>query len=318
VLAVVPTGRIELRLKTDFEIWGDDMGGGVVESSEHEERFVLTRAQVTRFLSAIGSRAAIETYDRARPIAYTRTTYFDTDDLVYLQSCTGPVARRLRLREYAMAASLEDTPILSSVACLELKQNAGTARSKVRLQATPTLLRQLIERRGQRDPAFRSLEPLSALATLAQQLAIPSMAPRLTTWYRRAAMTAESGRLRITLDERLTFCRPQVVGVVGAEVAPSPADIIAPGPPRILEIKLWGDRPLWLTWALDGLQPARDFSKFRLGMTEMTRRLHSTGQRYDGGGRVTSTDGDAEAETDADATTAIDINTYFAPTPGTA
>src|SRR6476646_7926573 len=143
---------------------------GVVEAVEHEERFVLTRAQVTRFFTAISGHATIETYDRARPVAYTRTTYFDTDDSVYLQSCEGPIARRLRLREYAMAASLEDTPILSSLACIELKQNAGTARSKVRLQATPTLLRRLIERRGQRDPEFASLEPLSALATLAHQL----------------------------------------------------------------------------------------------------------------------------------------------------
>ena len=285
--------------------------GGVVDSAEHEERFVLTRAQVTRFFAAIGARATLETYDRARPIAYTRTTYFDTDDSRYLQSCAGPVARRLRLREYAMAASLEDAPILSSVACLELKQNAGTARSKVRLQATPTLLRRLIERRGQRDSEAASLEPLSALATLAQELAIPSMAPRLTTWYRRAAMTAESGRLRITLDERLTFCRPQIVGVVGAEVAPSPADVIAPGPARILEIKHWGDRPVWLTWALDGLQPAHDFSKFRTGMAAMTRKLHPVGHPY-------AAEDAAAAALDADGDTAVDITTYFAPSPGTA
>ena len=77
------------------------MGGVVesIESVEHEERFVLTRAQVMRFLTAIGTRAIVETYDRARPIAYTRTTYFDTDDSVYLRSCDSPIARRLRLRE---------------------------------------------------------------------------------------------------------------------------------------------------------------------------------------------------------------------------
>ena len=73
---------------------------GVVESVEHEERFVLTRAQVTRFFAAIGGRATVETYDRERPIAYTRTTYFDTDDAFYLRSCNGRIARRLRLREY--------------------------------------------------------------------------------------------------------------------------------------------------------------------------------------------------------------------------
>src|SRR5262249_49457539 len=121
-------------------------------------------------------------------------------------------------------------------------------------------------------------------------------------------MTAESGRLRITLDERLTFCRPQSVGVVGAEVAPSPADVVAPGPARILEIKYWGDRPLWLTWALSGLQPAHDFSKFRIGMAAMARKLQPLVQPYE----------PADADADADASAALDVTTYFAPHPGTA
>src|SRR4029079_16111865 len=103
-----------------------------------------------------------------------------------------PSARRLRVRECAMAASLEDAPILSPIACLELKQNAGTARSKVRLQASPTLLRHLIERRVQRAPARAALAHISALAALEEALSIASIAPRLTTWYRRASMTAES------------------------------------------------------------------------------------------------------------------------------
>jgi len=285
------------------------MGG--VDPVEHEERFILTRAEVTRFFASIGARATVETYDQARPIAYTRTTYFDTDDSVYLRSCDGPVARRLRLREYAMAASLEDAPILSPIACLELKQNAGTARSKVRLQASPTLLRHLIERRGQRDPAFASLEPLSALATLEKALSTASIAPRLTTWYRRASMTAESGRLRITLDERLTFCRAQIVGVVGAEVAPSPTDVIAPGPARILEVKHWGDRPLWLSWALDGLEPAREFSKFKMGMAALNRKLEA----------LIHPDAEASsstAETGAEETNGAADTTTFAPTVVTA
>jgi hypothetical protein len=286
------------------------MGG--VDPVEHEERFILTRAEVTRFFASIGSRATIETYDLARPIAYTRTTYFDTDDSVFLRSCDGPIARRLRLREYAMAASLEDAPILSAIACLELKQNAGTARSKVRLQASPTLLRHLIELRGRRDPSFESLEPLSALATLGKELSIAGIAPRLTTWYRRASMTAESGRLRITMDERLTFCRAQIVGVVGAEVAPSPTDVIAKGPARILEVKHWGDRPLWLSWALDGLEPAREFSKFKMGMAAINRKLESLVHPDDSAAATSTTTGDAD---ESDAVT--NTNT-FAPTAGTA
>src|SRR3954469_17587666 len=96
---------------------GGDMSG-VVESSEHEERFILTRAQVTQFFATIAAHATVETYDRTRPIAYTRTTYFATDDAVYLRSGDGPIARRLRLREYARAASLEDAPVLSAIAFL--------------------------------------------------------------------------------------------------------------------------------------------------------------------------------------------------------
>ena len=287
---------------------------GVVEAVEHEERFVLTRAQVTRFFAAVGARAAVETYDQARPIAYTRTTYFDTDDSRYLRSCQGSIARRLRLREYAMAASLEDVPVLSATACLELKQNTGTARSKVRIQASPTLLRQLIERRGIRDPAFTSLDQLTALATLEAELATPSIAPRLTTWYRRASLTAESGRLRITLDERLTFCRPQIVGVVGAEVAPSAADVVAPGPARILEIKYWGDQPAWLARALEGLEPAHDFSKFKMGMAAITRKLESLVRPIIDDAAV-----EAEAEADdADGDAAAGETGYFAPNPSTA
>jgi hypothetical protein len=273
---------------------------GVVESSEHEERFILTRDQVTQFFATIGARATLETYDRVRPVAYTRTTYFDTDDSVYLRSCDGPIARRLRLREYAMAASLEDAPVLSAIACLELKQTMGTARSKVRLQASPTLLRRLVDLRGQRDPALASLEPLSALATMEQELATATMAPRLTTWYRRAAMTAESGRLRITLDERLTFCRPQNVGVIGAEIAPNPDDVIAAGPARILEIKHWGERPVWLALALHGLEPAHRFSKFKMGMGAMSQKSGSPDNRH------------------ADADTAMAVDSYFSPNPGTA
>lgn len=265
--------------------------GGVLESAtalprvsyssndpfEQEQRFLLTRAQVTRFFATIGPRATTETYDRTRPIAFTRTTYLDTDDFVYYRSCEGPVSRRLRVREYAMAASLDDAPVLSNVAYIELKQNAGNARSKVRLSAAPALLRRLIERRGELDDDLLPLEPLSALTTIQNELRRPTMAPRLTTWYRRACLSAEEGRIRITLDERLTFCRPQHVDrlgtQIGTEVAPRPEDVIASGPSRILEVKLWGDMPSWLAEGLEGLSPAPHFSKFRMGMMALGQKL---------------------------------------------
>jgi len=246
---------------------------GCNDPFEHEERFLLTRKQVARFLAAIGPRATLEIYDRGKPVSYTRTTYFDTDEFVYFRSCQGPLARRLRVREYAMAASLDEQPVLSGIAFVELKQNAGTARSKVRLSASPELLRRLVDPSAGPDPELVTLEPLSALATIEKEIRMPTMAPRLTTWYRRACMTDETGRVRITLDEHLTFCRPQTIGAVGCPVGLNPDDVIATGPARVLEIKLGGAMPDWLGDALEGLRPAPQFSKFRMGMIAMHQRF---------------------------------------------
>jgi hypothetical protein len=274
------------------------MGGGVlgfrgelsrpaytgVDPFEQERRFILTRSQAVAFYSAIGSRAALELYDKTRPISYTRTTYIDTDDFMYLRSCDGPLARRLRVREYAVASALGETPVLSGIACLELKQNAGNARSKIRLTASPSALRDIIENRGAVSDEMQGLAPLAALRALRAELSTHSMAPRLTTWYRRTCMTGEGGRVRITLDENLTFCRPQAIGAPGEPVEPT--DIIATGPARILEIKHWGEMPDWLARALEGVSPAPSFSKFRVGMLALQQ--HAAGSRMQAERTITS------------------------------
>ena len=118
------------------------------------------------------------------------------------------------------------------------------SRSKVRLSATPTVLRRLIDHQGQYDDPI-AFEQQPAVAVIQQELGHPTMAPRLTTWYRRAALSAESGRIRITLDERLTFCRPQPAGVVGAEVAPTRATS-SPRDLRASRDQAPGPRPAWL------------------------------------------------------------------------
>jgi hypothetical protein len=255
----------------------------VVDPFEHEQRYILTRTQAVAFYAAVGPRASLEVYDRERPISYTRTTYLDSDDFSYFRSCDGPVARRLRVREYASAASVAEPPVLSGICFLELKQNAGTTRSKIRLSAPPAFLRALIERQnlpvsagGRFDlgvPVSSTVdggEPLAALRALQNELSERRMAPRLSTLYRRACLSGEGGRVRITLDENLTFCRPQPVGGAGA-LAP-PADVIASGPARILEIKLWGEMPEWLSRAVEGLSPAPSFSKFRVGMLALKQQ----------------------------------------------
>jgi hypothetical protein len=243
---------------------------------DHEQRFLLSRTEMRRFLQAIAPRAAVEIYDPARPISYTRTTYLDTNDLVYFSAAEGAPARRLRVREYAVAASLEDQPVLSGVAFIELKQHEGAARSKVRLSATPAEIARLIARHDVHQPAGEAAAPWSAIAL---ELSLPTMAPRLATWYRRLCLTGEGRRVRITLDENLTFCRPQAIGDAGAPAAPPAKEIVAAFPARVLEVKYCGEMPVWLQPALEPLETADAFSKFQMGMTALGHGADGRGAR---------------------------------------
>src|SRR5215831_6729237 len=239
---------------------------------ENEQRYVLTRAQVVAFFAAVATRAALELYDRARPVSYTRTTYLDTDDFAYFRSCAGPVARRLRIREYAVAAAPGEAATLSGICFLELKQNSGTARSKIRLCAPPPVLGRIIASAGRLapdDPDLAAVEPLAALKALQDELSSGRMSPCLSTWYRRTCLTGEGGRVRITLDEGLLLSYPQPIGVAGTAVGPR--DVIARGPGRVLEIKHWGATPEWLATAVQGLRPAPNFSKFHIGMLALAQ-----------------------------------------------
>jgi VTC domain len=258
------------------------MGGAVDTNTrssdpfDHEQRFLLSRTEMRRFLQAIAPRAAFEIYDPARPISYTRTTYLDTNDLAYFSSAEGAPARRLRVREYAVATSLKEEPVLSGVAFIELKQHEGPARSKMRLSATPAEIARLIARHDVHQPSPDATTPWSAIAL---ELSLPTMAPRVATWYRRLCLTAEGRRVRITLDENLTFCRPQPIGDRGAPAAPPAREIVAAFPARVLEVKHCGEMPIWLQPALEPLEPADGFSKFQMGMTALGHEADGHGAR---------------------------------------
>jgi hypothetical protein len=240
---------------------------------EREQRFLLTRAQTVTFLRTVASHAAPELHDRARPLSFTRTTYLDSVDLAYLRSCAGRVARRLRLREYALASNLTEAPLLTGLCFLELKQSAGTMRSKIRLAAPARTLERIVD--GSFDANVDLDDDIDdegriALATLRAEVAARRPVPCLTTWYRRSCLSGEEGRVRITLDQGLSFCDPHRLGEAGEDATPS--EIIARGPARILEVKLQGESPLWLAHATAGLPPAPAFSKFQMGMVALRRR----------------------------------------------
>lgn len=242
-----------------------------VDPFERERRFLLSRDQTLTFLTTVRWKCVQERYDRSTALSFTRTTYLDTPDLSYFRSCASGIARRLRVREYAVASTLQEAPHLTGICCLELKQSTGSARSKVRFSGSPRTLRRILRGEAQLDIDDDSPTQLMALSTLRAELAGQSVAPCLTTWYRRTCLTGEDGRVRITLDQDLSFCEPEALGDDdGRSVGPARA--VARGPARILEVKFFGEEPAWLAGATAALTAAPSFSKFRMGMMALQRK----------------------------------------------
>jgi len=240
-----------------------------------ELRFLLTRGETARFLDALDGRTQIATFDPEHPVSYTRTTYFDTADAAYLGSSTGEPARRLRVRQYAAAARPDEPPVFSGVGFIELKQHLGASRTKIRLAATSDEMATLLK-----DPraAVAGAPANHPLTVVARELAIPTMGPRLSTWYRRVHLVLPDAMVRLTLDEGLQFCRPQAVGRAGMPAAPGPRDVVAAFGSRILEVKHAGTLPPWIQQLLAAFRPAPEhFSKFRIGMQALTQE-HDLGE----------------------------------------
>jgi hypothetical protein len=91
--------------------------------------------------------------------------------------------------------------------------------------------------------------------------------PRLTTFFRRRSYTGDG--IRLTLDDLLTFARPVRLGHAGDPA--EPGDVIGRGPQLVLEIKLAGPRPRWVSEAVRGFLLMNRFSKFKGGMLALGR-----------------------------------------------
>lgn len=239
-----------------------------------EWKFVVSRPIAERFVEAIEPHVCREIHDPARPVAYTRTTYLDTEDFSYLRSGEAGSGRRLRLREYASAEHLGAPPILTGEPYLELKESAGGARTKMRFRAPAAFLHELVDRHGDvsldREPP-RELETLRAILRTDRPL------PHVTTWYRRESWIG--GRFRITVDAGLTFLRAVPAGERGA--CARPEGILDRFPGRIVEIKQYGgnpgELPEWLVGALALLPRPCEFSKFREAMLRILRERAAIG-----------------------------------------
>lgn len=207
---------------------------------EQRERKFLPDAGAARSFWKIAS-AHLRPEHGPGAVSFSRTTYFDTPDLAYYRSCSGPVLRRVRVREYAIAPDPEGPPRRVEHCYLELKQSNASMRSKVRLRLQPE-------------------EVARELASLTDA----SLAPCVTTWYRRRALVGDGG-LRVTLDDMLLLCRPLPVGSPFHRF--DDQSILGSGPAIVLECKSTNVPPAWMIDALAGMREELGFSKFVLGMS---------------------------------------------------
>ena len=212
---------------------------------QRERKFLLDAHTAFSFWEIATSYLRPHRPELSRPLAYVRTTYFDTDDFAYFRGHASPTARRLRVREYASAADPHEVPELTGECVVELKQSSAGRRSKSRVKMRPA-------------------DVSSYLARYASVHHDSPLSPCMTSWYQRSALTDAHDRLRVTLDSRIRFCAPVTVGSECDGV--EPRGVIAHGPAFVLELKLWDEPPVWLVSALRGVEEAVGFSKFAAGM----------------------------------------------------
>lgn len=217
-----------------------------------ERRYIVSRERAETFLIDVAAHLAFCVHDPLRPVAYSRTTYFDTEDGAFLRSCGTGVARRLRLREYASAPDVLSPALLTGQRWIELKETRGRERTKFRA------------------PAANGAEPWRDHPVLRRVLPDAPLTPRVTTWYRRLGL--EGDGVRVTLDEGLVYCLPEPAGRAGNPGEPHHA--VEYGPSRVLEVKFAGEPPGWLVAAMEALpdEDTTGFSKFWAASVALRKR----------------------------------------------
>lgn len=214
---------------------------------QRERKFLLDAASASQFWQAAQDHLQPARENPGDSVFYARTTYFDTPGLSYYRTAqSSSISRRIRVREYARADNAEEIPAVLDRCYLELKQSSGGLRSKFRIPMSHGEISDYL--------SCLSDEPLIAL---------------VTSRYRRKALTDDYERVRVTLDDRIEFCRPCGLGEPFDPFNSEP--VIAQGPPFVLEIKLHDEPEPWLQHALDSLNEAIGFSKFTSGMVAAER-----------------------------------------------
>lgn len=242
-------------------------GALLCAAGDYEFKFTLSLERMQEFFAASTGLLVDKVYDPGRPVAFSRTTYFDSADRKYLASSGTAHSRRLRVREYAAAAA-EGAPVeLTGLCYLELKTNIAGQRSKQRLAVSHEDMIEMLDTRRVHLTHRRSHHRADVIRALSEELADPTLRPLVTTWYRRRTLVDRDERVRVTIDTDLAFCPPTSFDRVPPEVVFSWADYC------IVEVK-YQEAPPWLGSILAELGEPQRLSKYALAMQALSSILH--------------------------------------------
>ena len=229
---------------------------------DKERRFLVSTELADHIAALAGTYFSPQLYHQTRPLAFTRTTYFDTAEHDLYRSRRPHC--RVRLREYACAAAASGCPQFTGVSYLELKSTTAATRTKIRIGTTGHDLHSAAAFQVEWQ---RLLAVIPAELSLARGLRHARLAPCVTTHYQRRSFRSGDHSVRVTIDSELAMSSPILVAQAPAQF--QPATSIGYGAERIVEIKSKNGVPRWLDDVVGDIREERAFSKFRWGVATL-------------------------------------------------
>lgn len=221
----------------------------------YEKKYLVGSTQYALLLRALGGRLQPDQYGESAIC----NIYFDTPDARLIRaSLEKPVYKeKLRLRSYG-------TPDAGGTVFFELKKKYKGVVYKRRVDmALEAAMQYLVQGHAPEDRGQIAREVDWFLSVY------PGIRPAMYISYQRTAFTAaDEPGLRLTFDREILWRDEELRLDAGAWGAPLLAE-----DQRLLEIKIPGAMPLWLTHVLDALQiyPV-SFSKYGRAYQESRRQ----------------------------------------------
>ena len=234
---------------------------------EVEHKFLVDADDAARIAAIVSERLDVEVMDRANPVAHVVSTYFDTEDRRLFRSSAATGFGRVRIRQYAGAATADGDAAIGQTCAFELKEATAESRRKARIVATPEDIDRLLYQDGWMRDAHAGAQSTTPLFRAASAIGTGVLRPTLTTSFRRRAWVGRE--IRVTLDEGVLFAAPAGLRRPGDPAAPH--GVFSRLPHCVFEVKLGVGLPGWLARAMRGRRLTVRFSKYRDGLLAAQR-----------------------------------------------